>query len=176
MTDFVKRILLPLALVCFLGLSQPASTAERRGIDVIWAYAGEWQVKTEGLATPYSQVKHEEKRLRNNCWKDGNYLACNQYVDGESKVLVVFSYNQSENSYVSYQIPPDGSEAGSGKVMIEGNVWTFPWQITKDGKTIFFHVVNVWSAPNQIEYRKEFSEDNSHWTVMERGIETKLHD
>jgi len=35
-------------------------------------------------------------------------------------------------------------------------------------------VVNVFAAPDRIEYRQEFSEDKVNWTVMAKGVETKL--
>jgi hypothetical protein len=52
-------------------------------------------------------------------------------------------------------------------------VWTFPWQSDEDGKTTYFHVVNVFMGPDKIEFRQEFSTDNVHWTVMARGAETR---
>ena len=61
------------------------------GIDTIMSYAGTWKVHGEHFATAYSQAGKEDKTLRNDCWKSGAYVACNQYVDGESKVLLVFT-------------------------------------------------------------------------------------
>jgi hypothetical protein len=143
------------------------------GIDAIWAYSGTWNIEIDHLDTANSKASHEKTLLRNDCWKSGGYVACNQYVNGESKVLIVFTYNAKENVYTSYQIPPDGSGAGSGTLLIEGNTWTFPWQ-SKDGdKTTYFRVVNVFSAPGHIEFRQEFSSDQSHWTLMAKGLETK---
>jgi hypothetical protein len=94
-------------------------------------------------------------------------------VDGESKVLLVFVYSQSKNEYTSYQIPPGGGETGSGKLLIDGNVWTFPWQAKEGDITTYFHVVNVFVAPDRIEFRQEFSVDNAHWTVMAKGTENR---
>jgi hypothetical protein len=143
------------------------------GIDAIRAYEGAWDINIEHFDTAHSKASREHTSLRNDCWKSGGYFACNQYVDGESKVLLVFIYNQAKNEYTSYQIPPGGGETGSGKLLIDGNVWTFPWQ-TKDGdSTTYFHVVNVFVAPDRIEFRQEFSTDNAHWTVMAKGMETR---
>jgi hypothetical protein len=144
------------------------------GIDVVWAYAGVWKVEIDHLETAQSKASHEVTNLRNACWKDGGYLACNQYVDGESKVLLVFTYNAKDNTYTSYQIPQGGGDPGTGKLVIEGSVWTFPWQVTEGDKTTYFRVVNVFEAPDRIQYRQEFSPDKLHWTVMAKGVETKI--
>jgi hypothetical protein len=63
---------------------------------------------------------------------------------------------------------------GSGKLLIEGDVWTFPWKIAEGDKITYYRVVNVFRAPDRIEYRQEFSPDNVHWTVMAKGTETKV--
>ena len=144
------------------------------GVGAIWAYAGTWKTSTETFDTAHSKAAREQTTLRNACWKDGSYLACNQYVDGDSKVLIVFTYNGKNKSYTSYQIPRDGGEPGMGKMLIEGNVWTFPWQSTEGNTTTYYRVVNTFTTPGVIEYRKEFSTDKVHWTVMAKGTETKV--
>jgi hypothetical protein len=155
------------------GLYAAAAADKPAGIDAIRAYEGNWDVTIEHFDTAHSKASREHTSLRNDCWRSGGYFACNQYVDGESKVLLVFIYSQAKNEYTSYQIPPGGGEAGSGKLLIDGNVWTFPWQ-TKDGDTVtYFRVVNVFGAPDRVEFRQEFSPDNAHWTLMARGTETR---
>ena len=67
-------------------------------------YAGTWKVHGERFLTAYSQEGKEDKTLRNDCWKSGAYVACNQFVDGDSKVLLVFTYNDKQKMYTSYQI------------------------------------------------------------------------
>src|SRR6185503_11923472 len=75
------------------------------GIDVIMTYAGTWKVNGERFATAHSDAGKEDNTLRNDCWKSGGYVACNQYVNGESKVLLVFTYNDVTKIYTSYPIP-----------------------------------------------------------------------
>ncbi len=164
---------LAVAALAFAG--RAAALPEKpKGIEAIWAYAGLWTIQIERFDTAQSKAGHETTHLRNACWKDGGYVACNQYVDGESKVLIVFTYNEKENSYTSYQIPQGGGAAGSGKLTIEGNVWTFPWEVKDGDKTTYFRVVNVFNtAADRIEYRQEFSADKEHWTVTARGMEMK---
>ncbi len=141
---------------------------------MVWAYAGTWKIEGDNFDTAHSKASHESTTLHNACWKDGAYLACNQYVDGDSKVLLVFTYNDKDKTYSSYQIPQGGGQPGMGKMTIEGNVWTFPWEQTEAGSTTYYRVVNVFTSPDRIEYRKEFSSDKSHWTAMAKGAETKI--
>ncbi len=151
-----------------------APANESSGIDRISAYAGTWTIETEHLDTPYSKASHERTTLRNDCWRSGEYYACNQYVDGESKVLLVFTFQAADQSYTSYQVPADGKEPGMGKLRIEGNVWTFPWETREGDKTTYFRVVNVFTTSAKIEYRQEFSPDKIKWTLMARGVESRI--
>lgn len=175
----MRRMKYSIAIVLAICLSQGTTGASAApeppaGIDVVWAYAGVWKVETEHFDTAQSKAGHEKATLRNACWKNGAYLACNQYVDGDSKILIVFTYDAKAKVYTSYQIPLGGGEPGSGKLIIEGDVWTFPWKIAEGDKTTYFRVVNVFRAPDRIESRQEFSPDNMHWTVMTKSTETKI--
>lgn len=143
-------------------------------VDRILAYAGTWKVETESFATPYSKTGREAKTLVNDCWKSGAYVACRQIVDGDPKVLIVFTCSGRDNTCTSYQIPPDGSDPHSAKMTIDGDTWTFPWSTSEDGKTIWFRVVNEWSSSSAIQYRQEFSTDHVHWTPMSVGHEVKV--
>jgi hypothetical protein len=160
------------------SLPQPppkiAQQSPAAGVDVIMAYAGTWKVQGERFATAHSDAGKEDTTLRNDCWKSGAYVACNQYVNGDSKIMLVFIYNDKEKMYTSYQVPQTGEPAGSGRLQIIGNIWTFPWQITQNGSTTYFHVVNVFTGTDHIDYQQEFSQDNVHWTAMAKGSETKI--
>ena len=143
------------------------------GIDAIQAYAGTWKTETEHFDTPYSKAGRESSTLRNECWKNGGFYVCNQYVNGESKALIVFTYDEKSKSYTTYPILPGGGAASKGKLVIEGNVWTYPWENTEGGKTTYFRVVNTFSGPGKIEYRQEYSADKEKWTLMGKGSEAK---
>lgn len=152
--------------------AEPASKAA--GIDAIRVYEGSWQITIEHLDTAHSKAGSEKTSLRNDCWKSGGYFACNQYVNGESQVLLVFTYNPAKNVYTSYNIPQGGKDAGVGTLLIDGDTWTYPWESSEGGKKTWYRVVNVFSGPDRIAFRQEFSEDNVHWTVMARGDERRV--
>jgi hypothetical protein len=159
-----------------VGIGQPAQPEPATGIATVMAYAGTWSIQTEHFDTANSKAGHEKATLRNDCWKSGGYVACNQYVDGQSKTLLVFTYNAKENVYNSYPIPLEGGLAGSGTLLIEGNTWTFPWQSGEGDKTTYFRVVNVFAGHDRIEFRQEFSADKTHWTLMAKGLEARIKD
>ena len=174
----IAAVGLTTALAGAMAQQQPGSAAQQQaalqGIDPIMAYAGVWKIETDHFDTPYSKMSHESTTLKNACWRSGGYVVCNQFVNGESRVLLVFTYVEKENAYTTYQIPQGGGEPGSGKMFIEGNTWTFPWRVTQPDKSMYFRVVNVFTAPNTIEYRQEFSADKEHWTIMAKGTEKKI--
>ncbi|MBV8632334.1 MAG: hypothetical protein JOZ83_15505 [Silvibacterium sp.] len=160
------------ALVLLTGCSLQ-SMAQATGIDVIQAYAGTWKTETEHFDTAYSKAGKESSTLHNDCWKSGEFYACHQIVNGESKALIVFTYDPKTRTYTTYPVTLEGRPAGHGKLVIEGNVWTYPWDDTENGKATHFRVVNTFTAPNRIEFRQEYSTDNQNWTVMAKGVEVK---
>lgn len=143
------------------------------GIDAVMAYAGTWKVQGERFATAFSDAGKEDSTLRNDCWKSGAYVTCNQFVNGDSKVLLVFTYNDKQKMYSSYPIPQNGDPVTAGRLQIIGNIWTFPWQVAHGENITYFHVVNVFTTADRIDYAQEFSTDNVHWTTMAKGIETR---
>ena len=161
------------ALATLLAAASTVAPAQTQGIDAIEAYAGTWKTEMEHFDTAYSKPGKESATLHNECWKSGGFYACNQIVNGESKALIVFTYDEKSRTYTTYPIMPGGGQAGHGKLVIDGNVWTYPWEKTENGKTTYFRVVNTFTAPDKIEFRQEFSNDNQKWTLMARGSEVR---
>lgn len=160
--------------IAWIALSAGAGAqTQPTGIDAIAGYAGEWKTQMDHVDTPYSKKGHEEATLENDCWKSGVYFACRQIVNGDPKILLVFTC-KDQHDCTSYQIPSDGGQAGSGKVVLDGKTWMFPWNSTEDGKTTYFRVVNVWTSATAIDFRQEYSTDQQHWTVMATGHEIKV--
>lgn len=176
MTFSIRSVLSRICVAAALLVSSAVAFAQSRPdpVQTIWAYDGMWKMEVDHFATANSKAApHESSTLRNECWKSGQYVACRQIVNGDSKVLIVFTC-ADEHNCTSYQVPPDGSDPGSGKLLIDGNTWTFPWSVTDGGKTTWFRVVNVWPSHDAIDYRQEFSTDRQHWTVMASGHETRI--
>jgi hypothetical protein len=163
-----------LALLCHMVLPAQSHPQKVTGdVTVLQAYEGTWKLVIDNVETTYSKASHEEKLLRNDCWHSGGYYACNQYVDGDSKVLLVFTFDVTKQIYTSYQIPVDGSAASAGSLEIRGDTWTYPWEGVESSHPVYFHVVNVFKSPAEIEYRREFSTDKMNWVIMAKGKETR---
>lgn len=156
-----------------LASAAPPAVASSQ-LDVIAAYAGIWQADIQYQDTPYSKKYEAKYHLRNDCWRSAGFFACDQIVDGVSKALVVFMYDPAKG-YSSYPIPAEGAGAvHPGPVVIQGKVWTFPWQVRKAGKTTYFHVINTWISQDDIEFRQEYSEDGEQWRTMAEGHEMRV--
>ena len=154
----------------------PAATvaASPQGLDKVMSYAGTWKTDTRRLDTPYGKAGHDSAVLQNDCWRSGGYFACRQIVNGDSKALLVFTYDAKTDRYASYPIVPGGGAVHPGILIIQGDTWTFPWDDTESGKTTHFRVVNVWSSPDSIEFRQEYSTDGQHWTLIAEGREQRM--
>ena len=160
------------AFLLLCVLLQPVHS-HAQGLNALHAYEGTWTVRIERFNTAQSKAGSDSSTLRNECWQSGQYFVCNQFVNGESKALLVFTYDAKTDEYTSYPIVA-GAGAGHGTLRIKGNEWTFPWSVSEGGTTTYFRVVNVFASGSKIEYRKEFSTDQEHWTLMEQGEETRV--
>jgi hypothetical protein len=174
MRNFAKRRIIAVFLggALLLGGAVPV-IAQATGIDAIRAYQGTWKMEVEHFDTAHSKAGKDSSTLVNDCWKSGEFYACHQIVNGESKALLVFTYDPKAKTYATYPIMLDGRAAGHGKLVIEGNVWTYPWEDTENGTTTRFRVVNTFTSPKTIEFRQEYSTDDKNWTLMARGTEVK---
>ncbi len=158
-------------VVIFAAMTGPTVAA---GVGTVTAYAGTWHTHIVYYATAESKARTEDAHLRNDCWQSAGYFACDQFVDGTSKALVVFTYDSASNVYHTYAIPSDGTPASSGQLLISGSRWTFPWQVSDNGKTTYGRVINIFHGADTIEYRQEFSDDGAHWTVTAAGTEHRV--
>ncbi len=166
-----------LALAALVSLAVPLAAhgqTQPDALDKIAAYAGTWHTTIVRYQTAYSKAGSESTTLRNDCWRSAGYYACDQFVDGPSVALIVFRYDAKNDLYKIVAIPADGDASNGGTLHIAGDTWTFPWEQQDGGKTVYFHVVNVFHGPNAIEYRQEFSPDNVHWTVSATGHEERV--
>jgi hypothetical protein len=146
------------------------------GIAAIEAYKGTWKFSSVTVETPHSKAGKDEKVLRNDCWRSGGYFACNQFLDGVSQDLIVFTYHEDRKLYTTYIVPLDGSAPSSGTLEIRGDTWTYPWEVTQNGSTVYYRVVNVFQSPSSIQFRSEFSTDKQKWTATATGTEVRVSD
>jgi len=168
--------LFPCLLVASAAVSaaQPNSSAPgAAGLDALGAYAGSWRADAQFLDTPYSQKHGSSYELRNDCWRSAGFYTCDQFVGGESKALVIYTYDAARG-YSSHPILPGAEAVHVGHPDMQGKVWTFPWKAIKDGKTAYFHVTYTWESPGNIGFRQEYSSDGRRWILMAQGHETRV--
>ena len=176
------RLLIAAVLIlaaCVHGSAQSPSApaaASASGIAAIEAYKGTWKISTVTVDTAHSKAAKDEKVLRNDCWRSAGYYACNQFLDGKSQDLIVFTFHEDKNLYTTYIVPLDGSAASSGTLEIHGDTWIYPWESTEKGITTYFRVINVFKSPTTIQFRSEFSSDKQTWTPTATGTEVRLSD
>jgi hypothetical protein len=155
-----------------IGVASPAASPQ--GLDRIVAYKGTWKSTIVHYETKYDKAHSETATVRNDCWRSAGYFACDQFVNGPSKALVVYTYDPARRTYTTYDVPTDGRPASSGTLTIAGNTWIYPWQTKDGGKTTYFRVVNVFRSPATIAYKSQFSADNVHWTTSAEGMERRV--
>ena len=161
------------ASAAYADVQAVSSTQAPAGLDVLSAYAGRWHTEVHFLDTPYSQKSDSSYELRNDCWRSAGFYACDQFVGGESKALIIYTYD-ADHGYTSFPIPVGAGEVHAGHMDVQGKVWTFPWKSVKDGKTVYFHVTNTWASPDSIQFRQEYSTDGQQWVPMADGRETRI--
>ncbi|HSC48493.1 MAG TPA: hypothetical protein VLG68_10450 [Gammaproteobacteria bacterium] len=150
-----------------------ADTQNSTALDKLKIFAGAWKSDSQNFDTIYSSAGAVSSLQTNACGHDGDFYVCNQSSNGVSRVLLVFTYKGGDTYGVTY-VPADGSRAVSGELLIAGNTWTYPGQITKFGQVTYLRTVNVFTNPDTIEYRQEFSVDQQNWTLMAQGRETRI--
>ena len=143
-------------------------------LDQIKGYEGTWKGHTVHYATKFSKARVEDATIHNDCWRSGEYFGCHQIVNGTPAAFIVYTYDEAQHLYHIHTVPKDGGDAHAGTLVIDGTTWTFPWQ-DKDGeRTVYARVINVFSDPNTIQYRQEWSYDNVHWTKTADGVEHRV--
>ncbi|HEX2668709.1 MAG TPA: hypothetical protein VHP13_10080 [Gammaproteobacteria bacterium] len=154
--------------------SLPALAADATSpLDRLNVFAGTWKTESEKFDTPYSSAGTVSSTLVNQCWKAGNFFICNQSVNGQSAVLLVFTYKGGDSFNIS-NIPAAGGYASNGSLVVNGGVWTFPGQTHKFGQVVYFRTVNIYSDNDNLDYREEYSTDQQTWTLMAKGHEARL--
>lgn len=155
--------------------AEEMSYGDTSHLDKISLYQGTWSSSFESFDTDYSKPHKKTSVISNECWRSAEYVACHQSVDGKSGALIVYTYKQNDDVYHLYTVPKDGSPVNApGTLIIKGDTWTFPWDISDKGKVVHFRIVNVWSAANNsIEFTQEYSFDNVNWIVAAKGTENR---
>lgn len=149
------------------------SPATAEGIAKAAVLAGTWKTDGQQLATDFSKASHDTSTLRNDCWRSGEFYSCDQYVNGESKALIVFTFNPGDGTYNTYAIVYGGTPASSGKLKIDGDTWTYGGVKDSSSPPPYYRTVNVFEGDDTIHFTVQYTRDNQHWITMNQGVETR---
>jgi hypothetical protein len=155
------------------AISGASATNVAEGIDRMTVLAGTWKTDGQAFDTDFSRAGHDTSTLRNDCWRSGEFYSCDQYVNGKSKALIVFSFNASDGTYNTYAIRSGGAPATSGKLKIDGDTWTYENPQDPGSQPPYFRTVNVLEDFTTIHFAVEYTRDNLHWITMNQGVEIK---
>jgi hypothetical protein len=157
---------------CGMALAADQAPAPE-GLEKLKVFSGAWRSESENFDTIFSHAAKVSSLLANECSVKGNFYVCDQSVNGQSRVLLVFAHAGGDTYGVTY-IPADGGHAITGALIVVDNTWTYPGQQSKLGQITYFRTVDIFTDADTIEFREEFSTDNQHWTLMAKGHETRV--
>jgi hypothetical protein len=170
----MKIMRLPLALLCcasFLTASSHASTADPDPYEPLKLYDGGWQVK---VTLPEKKPDH----LMNHCARTGTFFSCEQEVNGKTTALVIFlPIGKSDSGGLEYRtlvaLPDAGKPGDWGRLVIDGNTWTYSWTEKNGEKIVAARNVNHFKDNDHIHFELQRMEDGANWKTEMAGDEER---
>jgi hypothetical protein len=150
----------------------PILGADNDPYEALKLYDGGWEVKMATLGK-------KSDNLVNQCSKTGKFFECEQQLNGETVALVVFLPEEKTSSggqeYRNVALLANGSKPGDwGKIVIEGQTWTYTWT-QKDGeKSVPWRNVNHFSDKDHIHFELQSMEDGMNWKTQLSGDEVRM--
>lgn len=171
----MKIMPLPLALLgcaIFLNPSPSLKVTDPDPYEPLKLYDGGWQVK---ITMPEKKSDH----LVNHCARAGKFYSCEQEVNGVTAALVIFlPYGKSESGGLEYRTLaalPDASKPGDwGRLVIEGNTWTYSWTERNGDKSVAARNVNVFKDKDHIHFELQRMAEGSNWKTEMAGDEERV--
>jgi hypothetical protein len=148
---------------------------EKKNLD---AWTGRWTTQGKLYDTPYSHAGNITIAM--TCaWSAYNgYMICDHLFNGpagERNDLTVYTYNQTDHSYKFYSVDQSGVPR-TVPLTIDGYIWTYNSEMEKDGKKVLIKTINDFSKPDIVVWHTKFSDDaGAHWTLVNDGVDTKVH-
>jgi len=143
-------------------------------VDPFNVFEGTWKVTSESFLTPYSKPASVLVTLHNACSRAGGAYTCRQGGDNAPGPVATFTYDVIKKTFTRQPLPILDDPKAEPKLGIDGARWTFAWQEADNGNTVFFRLINDFQGPYDIAFRSEYSLDQTHWTIMSEGHETRI--
>ncbi len=144
------------------------------GVDPFNVFAGTWKVTSESFLTPYSKPASVLLTLHTACSRAGGAYTCRQGGDNASGPVATFTYDVIKKTFTRQPLPILANPSTGQRLGIDGARWTFAWQEADNGNTVFFRLINDFQGPYDIAFRSEYSLDQTHWTIMSEGHESRI--
>ncbi len=159
---FATSIVLSWALAS-LAQAKPDSTDP---LTPLRLYNGSWQLTVNGTG--------KSVRIDNRCEPIGKFFACEQSVNGQVQLLVVFVPSGREDEYSVQNISTDGESGSKTVLTIGGTRWTYTSKEKSNGKTVYYRTTNDFRDTDHIHFEQFQSDDGQHWKSVRSGEEKRL--
>ena len=164
-----------MTMLCCAFLLNPSSPGKAEDPDPyepLKLYDGGWQVN---ISMPEKKSDH----LVNHCARTGKFYSCEQEVNGVTVALVIFLPQGKSGSggleYRTLAALPDASKPGDwGRLVIEGNTWTYSWTEKNGDKSVAARNVNVFKDKDHIHFELQRLADGSNWKTEMAGDEERV--
>ena len=144
--------------------SLPVS-ASRDPYSPLKLYNGSWTLTMAGSSP---------KTITNHCNLVGKFFTCEQSVNHEVALLLIFIPKDAAGHYYTQSVTPDGKAAGRGALEIDGNRWTYSSSSTENGATTSYRTINVFSGTDRIHFEQQESKDGASWETKLSGDEVRI--
>ena len=161
------------------GATAQDSSSPRNKLTV---WAGHWKRHGEVKETQFAHARTFDYDVQCSLLAFRAYMVCNSlsarpepnHGNRIANGVTLFYYSDIDKTFKYTEVFPEGGPS-EGVVLVDGNVWTEPRQIQKQGGGVAEgHFIYDFVSPNRMQARFEISTDNgAHWTVVDEFTDTK---
>jgi len=171
-----KWILTAILLAAFFAGSRissavPADDPAKK----LGAFLGKWQTEAT-----FASGEKATTSLECRWSPQGAFLICEQLVKigtEEHRQLTVYSYNSKNDNYSYTTLADPGAGPSTGSLTIKGNLWTYDFSFTDNGKTRQIRNTNEFTDAKTEVFKIVTSDDGGeHWKPMLGGKAYKVGD
>jgi hypothetical protein len=146
----------------------PAQTSD--AAKPLGVFVGHWEGGGKFATTAMSTAGSVTSKTDCAWSAQGHYLVCEQILTDEKgthQQLTVYTPSDEGSDFTYYTITGSGSPF-TGKVKIEGNVWTYDNRFEQDGKKTEVRTINTFTGDEE-SFKTEYAIDGGAWTTMLEG-------